>query len=98
MRMKPGRAESVGCGIFSVLLVNKCVDHRNGFLPGQRVYPTPGSVLGWRRELTEDRRHRQHAGRAPCPTSGAKMKGKEYLFSRNVAMVGEGKEEKSEHC
>lgn len=34
MRMKLGRVESVGRGIFLEFLVNKCVDYKNGFLFG----------------------------------------------------------------
>ena len=98
MRMKPGRAESVGRGIFSELLVNKCVDHKNGFLPGQRLWravPSNRSIPEWKKEQIGDRRwHRWHAGGGCCaPFLELKWK-RGNSCSAEMQRQREGKEEK----
>lgn len=88
---------------FSVLLVDKCVDHKSSFLPGprrRRVEPTNVSISEWRRGLTGDsRRCRWREGRGCCsPFLELNWKGGDSCLAEMLQRPGEVKEEKqSEH-
>ena len=95
MKTEPGGAESVGLGIFLVLLVNQRVAPRDTFLPGCRGWRGKEASQGeggarWGQETLQLARVR---GLRPLPL-GWKGKGGESCSAEMLQRQGKGKKKK----
>lgn len=91
--MKSGKAESMGLGVFSVLLVNKCVGCEDSFLPGQRLWE--GRAPEGRNELTGHKMMQMVcSSEMLCLLLELKLKGGNSYSSKMLQRQGEEKKDK----